>query len=132
VRQIGRVVKFATLALVLLYGGDYFSARYRIPGNRETLGSVQVQTLWAIKQKDGRIDYESGDTNAQTCIYSLFPQLGYTPCWYLTKHANKIIQVGRAAPRSRYPDATLTFCAIFENRSNLFLASTVSHPPRIR
>jgi hypothetical protein len=86
------------LALVLIYAGDFVSARYRIPGNRQTLETVQVQTMWAIKQKNGRIDYSLGDTNPQTCIRSLFPQLGYTPCWYLTRHTHKIVQVGRLLP----------------------------------
>ena len=55
-RLILRVVEIALLALAGLYAGDYLSARYRVPGNRQTLGSVQVQTLYAAPQKNGRIE----------------------------------------------------------------------------
>ena len=93
-RQILRVVLALLLCLALLYLGDDLSARFRIPGNRQTLGTVQVQTFWAITQKDGRIDYEIGDSNNETCLQALFPHLGYTPCWYLTRHTKKIVKVG--------------------------------------
>lgn len=92
------MLQFVLLALALLYGGDYVSARFRIPGGRQTLGTVEVRTMWAIKQKDGRIDYELGDTQTQPCLRSIFPHLGYTPCWYLRSHADQVIKVGRVAP----------------------------------
>jgi hypothetical protein len=95
VRRIRRAGQFTLLALAVLYAGDYLSARYRLPGNRQTLGSVEVQTLWAIRQKDGRIAYAPGDSGPQPCLRSLFPHLGYTPCWYLRGHARKLITVGR-------------------------------------
>ncbi len=92
---------FAVLGVTVLYAGDYLSARFRLPGNRQTLATVDVQTLWAIKQKDGRIEYAPGDSGPQTCLLSLFPHLGYTPCWYLRRHARKIITVGRGrGPRT--------------------------------
>lgn len=92
--KILRVAQFAVLALVLVYAGDYLSARFRLPGNRQTLGSVDVQLMWAIKTKNGRIDYELGDSETRPCLYSIFPHLGYTPCWYLSRHKNQVIQVG--------------------------------------
>lgn len=88
----------ALLTLAGLYVADYVSARYRIPGNRQTLGSVQVQTLYAVRQKDGRFEYSLGDLEAQTCVRSLFPHLGYTPCWYLSSHATKRIEIARVLP----------------------------------
>ena len=93
-KRILRAAQLTLLALAALYAGDYVSARFRLPGNRQTLGSVDVQTLWAIRQKDGRIDYELGGTETQTCLRSLFPHLGYTPCWYLTRHKKQLIEVG--------------------------------------
>jgi hypothetical protein len=106
VGKIPRAALFVLMALVLLYAGDYISARFRLPNGRQTLGSVDVQVMWAIKQKDGRIDYELGDTETQPCLHSLFPHLGYTPCWYLVRHKNQVIKVGRASPPGvplRYP-----------------------------
>jgi hypothetical protein len=105
VKRIRRGAQFVVLALVLLYAGDYVSARFRLPNGRQTLGSVDVQIMWAIKQKNGRIDYELGDTETQPCLYSLFPHLGYTPCWYLTRHKNQVIKVSslRHHPAAWYP-----------------------------
>ena len=98
--KILRGARFAVLALLLLYAGDYISARFRLPNDRQTLGSVDVQVMWAIKQKNGRIDYQLGDTETRPCLYSLFPHLGYTPCWYLTRHRNQVIKVGNIPSRS--------------------------------
>ena len=86
----------ALLGLSGLYVGDYLSARYRIPDDRQTLGSVQVKTLYAVRQKSGRIEYSLGDTETEPCVRSLFPHLGYIPCWYLGRHATKRIEIGRA------------------------------------
>jgi hypothetical protein len=89
------VAQTALLGLSGLYVGDYLSARYRIPDDRQTLGSVQVKTLYAVRQKSGRIEYSLGDTETEPCVRSLFPHLGYIPCWYLRRHATKRIEIGR-------------------------------------
>jgi hypothetical protein len=88
-------VEIVLLVLCVLYAGDYVSARYRIPNNRKSLGSVQVSTLYAVRQKSGRIEYSVGDTATEPCVRSLFPHLGYVPCWYLSSHATKRIEIGR-------------------------------------
>ena len=91
-KLIPRVVFFLLAALIVVYVGDFLLAR--LHGNAG-LGSVDVQIMWAIKQKDGRIDYELGDRETRPCVHSLFPHSGYTPCWYLTRHKNQVISVGR-------------------------------------
>ena len=91
-------MQVALLALAGLYAGDYLSARYRIPNNRQTLGSVQVKTLYAVRQKNGRIEYSAGDIETQSCVWSLFPHLGYVPCWYLSRHPTKRIELVRVDP----------------------------------
>ncbi len=116
--KIRRVAQFVVLALVLLYGGDYVSARFRLPNDRQTLGSVDVQIMWANKQQNGRIAYELGDTETQPCLYSLFPHLGYTPCWYLTRHKNQVIKVGQLRPGVQ-PDTLLNLVARRVSRSAL-------------
>ena len=93
--KLQRLALFAILGLILLYAGDYVSLRLR----GQALGSVDVQIMWAIKQKDNRIDYELGDTETRPCVHSLFPQMGYTPCWYLTRHKNQTISVGSISKR---------------------------------
>jgi hypothetical protein len=113
VKKIVRVAQFVVLASILLYAGDYVSARFRLPHGRQTLGSVDVQIMWAIRQKDGRIDYELGDTETQPCLYSLFPHMGYAPCWYLVRHKNQVIKVGRQ--RGLRPDSAPFAGQVFFN-----------------
>jgi hypothetical protein len=94
VKPILRGTLAVLLAFAALYAGDYLSARYRIPGNRQTLGTVQVQTLYTTPQKNGRVESWVGNASPETCLNSLFPHLGYTPCWYLTRHPHKTIVIG--------------------------------------
>jgi hypothetical protein len=90
VGKLQRIALLAILGLVLLYAVDYVLLRVR----GQALGSVDVQIMWAVKQKDNRIDYELGDTETRPCVHSLFPQMGYAPCWYLSRHKNQTITVG--------------------------------------
>ena len=96
-RLFPRVALIALLAFAGLYAGDYLSARYGIPGNRQTLGSVQVQTLYETRQKNGRVESWVGDIDSETCVRSLFPQLGYRPCWYLSRHPRQTIEISRSS-----------------------------------
>jgi hypothetical protein len=96
--RIKRGVQGAILALCALYLGDYLSARFRIPHNRNPFGSVQVERYYAVRLKDGKIEYMPDDPEIDTCVYSIFPQLGYTPCWYLNRHKRKQIDIGRVSP----------------------------------
>jgi len=86
-----RIVLAVAAALFALYAGDYFSVRYRIPNNREQFGVVQVRRSYAIPQKNGRIQLSFDPPENQTCVQSLFPHLGRTPCWYLRRHSTKRI-----------------------------------------
>jgi hypothetical protein len=82
-----RLLLIAGAALVLVYLGDYISIVYRIPHGREQFGSVEVQKLLAVPQKDHKTEYIAEPPQAQPCVYSLFPELGLAPCWYESRHA---------------------------------------------
>jgi len=88
------------LILAGLYGGDYLSLRFHIPASRQAYASVQVQTIYAVRQKNGRLEYSLGDTESENCVRSVFPQLGLAPCWYLSGHTTRQIQIGRAGDAS--------------------------------
>jgi hypothetical protein len=77
----------------VVYAGDYLSLRFRIPGNRPQLASVSVQPLLAVPQKNGKYEFMLGDQVSQTCSNSLFPQLGYAPCWYVNRHKQPQIKM---------------------------------------
>ena len=81
------IVLVATACLA--YIGDYARFRYKMARNQQPLGSVKVQHYYAVKLKDGKLEYYFDPPTTQTCSYSLFPQMGYAPCWYLQWQANK-------------------------------------------
>jgi hypothetical protein len=86
-----RLFLIAAALLLLLYLGDHISIVYRIPNGREQFGSVEVQKLLAVPQKDHKIEYIADPPEAERCVHSLFPQLGLAPCWYETRHATQQI-----------------------------------------
>jgi hypothetical protein len=92
-----RVIRLAVLALLALaavvYGGDYLSVRYRIPGGREQYGQITVNVLYVIHVKGGKIQYEPGPQETDTCVHSLFPHFGDNPCWYASRHTDKLINI---------------------------------------
>jgi hypothetical protein len=91
-RAIGTLI----LVLALLYSGDYLLLRLRIahPKLGKGLDSVQMERLYAIPLKSGKLEYEFDPQQPELtvqCARSLFPHLGYAPCWYLRRQSDKPI-----------------------------------------
>jgi hypothetical protein len=91
-----RVLGIALLAIAALYAGDYVFLRLRMtyPKAGEAFGTVVMERLYAIPQKSGKIDYEFDARQPEVptpCTHSLFPHLGYSPCWYLKRNSQKPI-----------------------------------------
>jgi hypothetical protein len=78
-----RIVGGVVLAVIALYAADYFSARWR---GANALGAVQVQPYYAVPLKDGKTEYMMLDPETRTCVKSVAPHFGYSPCWYLQGH----------------------------------------------
>lgn len=90
------ILRAATAILVLLlviYVGDYLSLRYQIPHGRPQFGQIAVDTLYAIHEKNGKTEYESGQPETDPCVHSLFPHFGCLPCWYANRHTEKRIDI---------------------------------------
>ena len=96
-QQMRRVLLYVLAGLVLLtglvYAGDYVSIRYRIPHNRAQFGSVTVNRLYVIHEKNSKLEYQLAPSEDETCVYSLFPHMGYPPCWYLSRHSEQRIEI---------------------------------------
>jgi hypothetical protein len=88
-----RALAITLLCCCLVYAGDYLSLRFQIPGHRAQFGSVTVQRSYAVATKDGKTQYMFDQPQEQSCVYSLFPHMGATPCWYLQRHANQMVVV---------------------------------------
>lgn len=76
----------AGLVVCLVYIGDYAAVRFRIPNGRNSLGTVQVRRYYSVTKKNGEPDFYFNPPQDQVCVRSLFPHLGYSPCWYLNRH----------------------------------------------
>ena len=98
--ELLRKIVLPTLAAILalaavVYACDYVSVRYRLSKNTpgDPLESVKVQRMYAIPHKDGRQEFAFAEPEMDTCVHSLFPHLGYPPCWYLKRTTEKPISM---------------------------------------
>lgn len=90
-RRLKVALAVAAALFLVLYLLDYAAVLFRIPGNREQLGSVEVRRYYAIKQKSGRTEYAPAETQTRTCVYAVFPHFGVVPCWFAEKHTIQYI-----------------------------------------
>jgi hypothetical protein len=84
-KYVKRILAALVAILALVYAGDDLSVRIPIPKSRNPFGTVQIKSYYAIPQKDRKTEFYLGDPVTKTCVHSLFPHLGYSPCWYLEK-----------------------------------------------
>ena len=98
--QVFLIVKRGVIALIvfvaLVYAGDYMRVRWRMahPKSGDAFGTVQMERLYAIPQKNGKIEYEFDAVQPEVttpCVHALFPHMGETPCWYLQRNSQKPI-----------------------------------------
>ena len=88
--MIRRILLAAVFALCAIYVCDYVVLRVRMArGANAGLGSVQV--VYGAALKDGRATLFTDQPQIETCVRSIFPHLGYSPCWYASKHAVQIV-----------------------------------------
>jgi len=73
----------------MAYGIDYALFRYRVATHRQAFGQVTVHKLYAVQEKGGKVQFIFQPPEAETCVHALFPQGGYTPCWYLQRHTEQ-------------------------------------------
>jgi hypothetical protein len=79
--------------LAVVYAGDYASVRIPIPKGRAAYSTVTVRPYYDVGLKSGKSDFYFLDPQKQTCVNSLFPHMGYKPCWYLRKHTHPAIKM---------------------------------------
>ena len=92
----GRALASALILAALVYIGDYAVLRYRIanPKAGPAFGSVTMEHLYAIPQKNGKIEYEFDARQPEvtlSCVHTLLPHMSQSPCWYLQRQSQKPI-----------------------------------------
>jgi hypothetical protein len=86
------------VTVVAAFVVDYavLRAKMMFPKLGAATGTVQMTRLYAIAQKNGRVEYELDANQPEVtmpCVHSLFPHMGSSPCWYLQQNATKPIPV---------------------------------------
>src|SRR5581483_5853322 len=79
------------IALGFVYLCDYLLLRFRVATNRQPYGTVTIRPYYAVPQKDHKTEFLFDDPRDETCVHSLFPHLGDSPCWYLSRNKEKRI-----------------------------------------
>jgi hypothetical protein len=92
----GRTLVALLAALSLVYAGDYLDVRYRMTRNQagNPFDVVTIQPTYVIAEKGGKGEIILGQPQSQTCVHSLFPHYGYSPCWYLMHENGKPQVIG--------------------------------------
>jgi hypothetical protein len=94
---LARRILISIIAIAaVIYVGDYLFLRVRMlhPKPADPFESLKALRVLAIPEKDGKTEYEVDAQNPQqtvTCVHSLFPHSGYSPCWYVKPRINQPI-----------------------------------------
>ena len=85
---VKRLLVSLAFALIVGYACDFLYFRIRMihPQPSNPLETFTAPRLYAIGVKGGKVDYELDQQNPEQtwiCTRSLFPQAGYSPCWYV-------------------------------------------------
>jgi len=91
VKLIKRIALIIGGVLALIYAGDYASVSIPIPKGRSPYSTVIVRPYYDVGLKSGKSEFYFLDPRKQTCVKSLFPHMGYNPCWYVRRHSRQRI-----------------------------------------
>jgi hypothetical protein len=89
---VARVLAILLAAAVVAFGLD--SALWHwYPLSGRQYSSFPVRKVYAVKQKNGSTSFLFDDPAPQTCVNSMFPHSGASPCWYVSRHPEKRIEM---------------------------------------
>lgn len=69
----------------LLYASDFAWFEYRMRNVKPNNPLETVTFYYATAMKNGKVEIFYDQPQAQTCVHSIFPHRGYTPCWRLNR-----------------------------------------------
>jgi hypothetical protein len=98
-KSLGRGLAIGVAVCLLLYGVDFLSLHLAIP-RRDKTDSITVHTYYSVKLKNGRTEYDDGGDQIVTCSNSVFPQMGFAPCWYVRCHPTQQITIDSGNPNN--------------------------------
>ena len=81
------------LTIAVVYACDFLLLRFRIATNRQPYGTVTIHPYYAVPQKNHKTEYLFDDPRDERCVHSLFPHVGDSPCWYLSRNKDRRINI---------------------------------------
>ncbi|MFL6414161.1 MAG: hypothetical protein ACJ74Y_00605 [Bryobacteraceae bacterium] len=75
------------------YLTDFAILRWKFKNKRDPFATVKINPYYAVPRKDHRIEYMFEEPTEETCVNSLFPHGGSSPCWYLTRHRERRVDL---------------------------------------
>lgn len=88
-RWTERVLLGAVALLALIYGGDYVVFALR----GKPVDQVTVNQYLAVPLKGNKTEFDFQGSQPQACARAIFPQGGWSPCWYLRRHTTQATQL---------------------------------------
>ena len=95
---LNRILYSTIMLIAMAYGYDYASVRRRMAAKKpgDPFDVVTYPHLLAIPLKGNKVDYEldaQSPMESESCVHSLFPHYGYTPCWYVLRRSKSPTQM---------------------------------------
>lgn len=84
-----RILLGSVALAALTYGGDY--AVFSLRG--KPLDQVTVNRYLAVPLKGNKTEFDFQGSQPVACSRSIFPQAGWSPCWYLRRHTTQATQL---------------------------------------
>ena len=85
---------FALAAFTYLTDYAQIHLRASYPRLGSPFDSVNIVRIYAIPLKSGKVEYQLDALQPDvtvTCVRSLFPHFGFSPCWYVRRNSQKPI-----------------------------------------
>jgi len=95
---LGKVIYALLMVIAVTYGYDYASVRRRMNSQKpgDPFDTVTYPHILAIPEKGNKVEYAldaQSPMETESCVHSLFPHYGYTPCWYVVRRSKSPTQM---------------------------------------
>ncbi len=96
--RLQRAIIAVLAAAILIYLADYAILKIRVSTGSGASAFDSIPIIQGTPMKDGRVQIFTSDSQTETCVRSLFPHLGYRPCWYVRQNQMQLIGASNIPP----------------------------------
>lgn len=96
-RYVIRALAVAMVLGAVVWTADWLLLRRKIAQTQDAFGEVKVHRRYAIHLKNKQIEQRSEKPKMEECVNSIFPHYDETPCWYLARHPDQVVDLDGGA-----------------------------------